>query len=53
MSHKGTQDKERDGYPFTARQRRRALGNRVTRKQARTKLTKIRAQRRAAPRRRT
>lgn len=34
MSHKQTQDKEKENYPWTARQKRRLLGGRGTRKQA-------------------
>ena len=38
MSHKAGQDKQREGFPFTARQRRRQIGNRLARKQARKKV---------------
>lgn len=51
MSHKGTEDKEKDGYPFTARQRRRKLGNRKSRKEARIKISRPKRQRRSAPKR--
>ena len=34
MSHKQAQDKEKPSYPWTARQKRRMLGSRGTRKQA-------------------
>jgi hypothetical protein len=34
MSHKQTQDKEKEGYPWTARQKRRLAGGRGTRKQS-------------------
>jgi hypothetical protein len=34
MSHKQTEDKQKEGYPFTARQKRRLAGSRGTRKQA-------------------
>lgn len=37
MSHKQQVDKQREGFPFTARQKRRKLGNRISRKQARKK----------------
>lgn len=34
MSHKQTEDKEKESYPWTARQKRRVAGGRGTRKQA-------------------
>lgn len=51
MSHKGTEDKEREGYPFTARQRRRKLGNRKTRKTARISISRPKRTYKKAPRR--
>jgi hypothetical protein len=53
VSHKGTEDKEREGFPFTARQKRRAKGGRVSRKQERPSKKFIKALRvlKKAPRR--
>jgi hypothetical protein len=34
MSHKQAEDKEKEGFPWTARQKRRLKGNRKTRKVA-------------------
>ena len=34
MSHKQTEDKQKEGYPWTPRQKRRLTGSRGTRKQA-------------------
>jgi hypothetical protein len=51
MSHKGTEDKKREGYPFTARQKRRAKSNRVTRKQDRIKISRPTRVRKSAPKR--
>jgi hypothetical protein len=51
VSHKSTEDKEREGYPFTARQKRRKLGGRVARKAARIKISRPKKVYRKAPRR--
>lgn len=37
MSHKAEADKQRPGFPFTARQKRRKLGGRRARKDAKGK----------------
>lgn len=34
MSNKHTEDKKKEGYPWTARQKRQVAGSRGTRKQA-------------------
>jgi hypothetical protein len=52
VSHKGTEDKKREGYPFTARQKRRTIHkSRVSRKQARIEISRPKRVRKSAPRR--
>lgn len=46
MSHKQTENKKKENYPWTARQKRRLLGGRVARKQATGVM--LRAQHKAA-----
>jgi hypothetical protein len=51
VSHKAGVDKTREGYPFTARQKRRLLGNRVSRKNVRPAKKSVTRVRKSAPRR--